>query len=430
MRTYDPPVQMLTQTNGLRVVLVELAHLHTTTVSLFIKVGSRFETAHENGLSHFVEHMLFRGTERYASSLLLNTAVERLGSMLHAETGRDYTLFQMGLPPERLAEGLDIIADLMSSPRFEDIDLERELVLEELNEDYNDDGAEINDGDLARGLLFGDHPLGQRIAGSRANVQRFTRDEVMDFFRRYYGAANSILCVAGPHTMAEVTAATAPMAKVPKGIAAVVPGVVAPQTAAHPRITFVEDAGSQTNMTLVLQGFAEASPQYLPMVGLLRCLDDGMSTRLHYELCDQKGLAYSINAGVDALTDISLFEISGATAHHKVVALIEALAKILASLRETPVTDAELDRIRTRYRYELLASFDDGSAMASWFGGTRLYADPPSLGSRLHAIEQLTAAQITAVARELLQPHRLAAAFVGKITEKRQREIEAALAAW
>lgn len=430
MRTYDPPVRLHTHPNGLQVVAVELAHLHTTTASLFIKVGSRFETPSENGLSHFVEHMLFRGTERFATSLLLNTAVERLGSMLHAETGRDYTLFQMGLPPERLAEGLDIFADLMGSPRFEDIDLERELVLEELNEDYNDEGAEINADDLARALIFGSHPLGQRIAGTRENVRGFTREQVMAYFSKYYGAANSILCVSGPHGMEEVLAATAPLANLPRGASAVVPGIVAAVQQTTPRIVFVDDAGSQTNMTLVLQGFAENSPQYLPMVGLLRCLDDGMSTRLHYELCDQKGLAYAINAGVDALTDISLFEISGATAHHKIVGLVVELTKILASLRDTPVTQAELDRIRTRYRYELLASIDDGGAMASWFGGTRLYAEPPSLGGRLAAIEELTAKQIQDVAIELLQPGRLAAAFVGKVTEKRQREIEAALAAW
>lgn len=430
MRTYDPPVQLHAYPNGLQVVLVELAHLHTTTAALFIKVGSRFERPHENGLSHFVEHMLFRGTARYASSLLLSSAVERLGSMLHAETGRDYTMFQMGLPPEHLAEGLGILADLIGAPRFEDIDLERELVLEELTEDYNDDGAEINADDLARGILFGDHPLGQRIIGTRANVERFTRAEVVDYFRRYYGAANSILCVAGPHGMAEVLAAAAPLADVPGGEVARVLGVVPEHLVTAPQTLFVDDAGSQTTMSMVLQGYAETSPAYLPMVGLLRCLDDGMSTRLHYQLCDQKGLAYAINAGIDALTDVSLFEISGATAHHKVGALITELLGLLTSLREHPVSDQELDRIRNRYRYELLASIDDGAAMASWFGGTRLYATPPSLGSRLTAIEQLTAAQIQQVAREVLRPDRLAAAFVGKVTEKRQREIEAAFATW
>ena len=95
----DPPVATTTLGNGLRVTTVALPHLHTATVSAFIKVGSRFEGPADNGLSHFVEHMLFRGTERYPTSLALNTAVERLGSTLHAETGRDYTLLSMGFEP-------------------------------------------------------------------------------------------------------------------------------------------------------------------------------------------------------------------------------------------------------------------------------------------------------------------------------------------
>src|SRR3982751_2637268 len=105
----DPLVETTTLDNGLAVTTVALPHLHTAVVALFIKVGARVETPADNGVSHFVEHMLFRGTERYATSLELNTAVERLGSALHAETGRDYTLFQLALEPGYLAPGIDLL---------------------------------------------------------------------------------------------------------------------------------------------------------------------------------------------------------------------------------------------------------------------------------------------------------------------------------
>src|SRR6185503_6814245 len=132
----DPAVETTTLDNGLAVTTVALPHLHTAVCALFIKVGSRFETPADNGLSHFVEHMLFRGTERYPTSLALNTAVERLGSTLHAETGRDYTLFQLALEPEYVPAAIELLGELLGRPRFADIELERELVLEELNEDY------------------------------------------------------------------------------------------------------------------------------------------------------------------------------------------------------------------------------------------------------------------------------------------------------
>src|SRR5215207_9458428 len=127
----DPHVETTTLPNGLAVTTVALPHLHTAVCALFIKVGARFEQPADNGLSHFVEHMLFRGTEHHPTSLDLNTAIERLGSTLHAETGRDYTLFQLALEPAHVPAAIDLLGELLSRPRFSDIELERELILEE-----------------------------------------------------------------------------------------------------------------------------------------------------------------------------------------------------------------------------------------------------------------------------------------------------------
>src|SRR5687768_11858719 len=147
-------------------------------MAVFVKVGARFEAPADNGLSHFLEHMLFRGTERHPSSLALNTAIESLGSTLHAETGRDYTLFQMGFLPDQVEEGLALFGELLGRPRFDDLELERALVLEEINEDYDEDDVEINTDDIARGLMFEDHPLGHRIIAPPANVRGFADAEV------------------------------------------------------------------------------------------------------------------------------------------------------------------------------------------------------------------------------------------------------------
>src|SRR3954463_8663907 len=184
--------------NGLAVTTVALPHLHTAVCALFVKVGARFELPEDNGLSHFTEHMLFRGTERYPTSLALNTAIEQLGSTLHAETGRDYTLFQLALEPELVGPALDRLGELLGRPPFSDIELERELVLEQINEDYDEQGVEINADDIARGLLFENHPLGQRIIGPRTTVERFSAFDARRHFDTFYGAHNANLCVAGP----------------------------------------------------------------------------------------------------------------------------------------------------------------------------------------------------------------------------------------
>lgn len=427
--TVDPTVTTTVLANGLRVTTVELPHLHTATVALFIKVGARFETPEDNGLSHFVEHMLFRGTARYPTSLALNTAIEELGSTLHAETGRDYTLFQVGLPADAIADGLDVLGELMTRPRFADLELERALVLEEINEDYDQDDVEINADDIARGLLFGDHPLGQRIIGPRANVKRFSEDDVRRHFARFYGARNATLCVAGPVAPAKVArAARRALADLPVGAPA--DPVPAPPPATRPRLRYVRDAGSQTSLSILLRGIPEIDPRYLAFVALVRLLDDGMSTRLHYQLCDQKGLAYSIYAGIEPLADAAVLDIAGATANGKVVDLVRELFGLLDGLRAGKVTERELDKARTRYRYETLASVDDASAMAGWFGGTALYYPPPPLSRRLAQMEAVKIADVRAAAAHVLHPDRLALAAVGLLSRPRLAALRGLVGSW
>ena len=426
----DPAVETTTLDNGLEVRTVALPHLHTAVVALFVKIGARFETPADNGLSHFTEHMLFRGTDRYPSSLALNTAVEQLGSTLHAETGRDYTLFQLALEPQYVTGGIAVLGELVGSPRFSDLELERALVLEEINEDYDEDGVEINADDIVRGLVFDGHPLAQRIIGPRENVERFTDGDVRRHFTAFYGASNASLCVAGPVSHAEVVDAAAgrALAGLPAGRRVEVPS--APPPVAGPRLRHVPDAGSQTSLAILFRAVPELDPAYVALVGLLRVLDDGMSTRLHYTLADQKGLAYSIHAAIEPLADAALFEITGATANAKVPSLVRELFALLDGLRRGEVTADELAKARVRYRYETLASLDDAAAMAGWFGGTALYYPPPPLSQRLEAIGRLGVDDIVKVAGEVLVPGRLALAAVGTLSRARLGELRQIVNDW
>ncbi len=425
----DPRVETTTLDNGLAVTTVALPHLHTAVCALFIKVGSRFETPADNGLSHFTEHMLFRGTEQFPTSLALNTAVERLGSTLHAETGRDYTLFQLALEPELLPPAIAVLGELLARPRFSDIELERALVLEEINEDYDEQGVEINADDIARGLAFADHPLGQRIIGPRSNVERFSLADVRRHFASFYGARNANLCVAGPvEHAAVVEQAARALSAMPAGQRADV--LAAPPTPAGPLLHHVKDAGSQTSLSIVFRAVPELDPAYVALIALLRVLDDGMSTRLHYTLADQKGLAYSIHAAIEPLADAALFEIAGATANAKVPALVRELLVLLDGLRRGEVTDDELAKARVRYRYETLASIDDASAMVGWFGGTALYYPPPTLSERLAQMAAVTVDDVVRVAAQVLAPGNLAIAAVGSLSRARLGDLRETVSAW
>jgi predicted Zn-dependent peptidase len=425
----DPAVETTTLDNGLAITTVALPHLHTAVCGMFVKVGARFEDADDNGLSHFTEHMLFRGTERYPTSLALNTAVEDLGSTLHAETGRDYSLFQLALEPERVGDALALLGELFGRPRFDDIELERALILEEINEDYDESGVEINADDIARGLIFGSHPLGQRIIGPRSNVERFALADVRRHYAGYYGAKNANLCVAGPVEHAAVVAqAGAVLASIPAGARASVPS--APPEHGGPQLQHVEDAGSQTSLAVLFRAVPELDPAYVALVALLRILDDGMSTRLHYTLADQKGLAYSIHAAIEPLADTALFEIAGQTANAKVPALVRELLAVLDGLRAGKISPDELAKARTRYRYETLASIDDAAAMAGWFGGTALYYEPPTLSQRLEQMASVGIDDLVRIARRVIAPEHLAIAAVGTLSRARLGELRSVVTDW
>jgi predicted Zn-dependent peptidase len=180
----------------------------------------------------------------------------------------------------------------------------------------------------------------------------------------------------------------------------------------------------------VFRAIPELDPAYVALIALLRVLDDGMSTRLHYTLADQKGLAYSIHAAIEPLADAALFEIAGATANAKVPALVRELLGLLDGLRKGQVTADELAKARVRYRYETLASVDDASAMAGWFGGTALYYPPPALSERLAQMAAVTIDDVVRVAEQVLAPGNLAIAAVGSLSRARLGELRESVTSW
>lgn len=415
--------------NGLRVVVVELPHLHTATLVAYVKVGSRFETPADNGLSHFVEHMLFRGTARHPTSFDLNFAIESLGSSLYAETGRDYSMFQIAIEASEVDAGMELFGDIFGSPRFSDIELERALILEEMTEDYDSRGTEINADDIARGLVFPEHPLGQRIIGPRTNVERFSDEDVARHFASFYGARNTLFCVAGPVRAADVErAARRHLSTLPEGRAA--EAEPAPATQTEPLFRYVRDRGSQVELSMVFRAVPELDPDYPASLALLRALDDGMATRLHYRLCDQLGLAYSVNAGIEPLHDVVLLDVVGAAQPGKLAQLIGETLGIFDELRTSCIGEPELAKIKRRYRYEIASAVDDANAMASWFGGTSLYYAPPTFEERVASMEQVTAEAIRAVARRILRPENLSLAVVGDLTRARHTEVKKIVTGW
>ena len=408
--------------NGLRLVTIETPYLHTANLCLYVRAGSRYETPASNGLSHFVEHMLFRGSSQFPDSMTLNRAIEDLGGTLYAETGRDYSLYQIPLGTSAIERGLEILGDLFSTPAFRDIELERQIILEEILEDLDDRGRNVNVDDLSRTVAWDAHPLGYTITGPLRNVRRFRDADVRRHFGRFYGAANMVLCVAGPLSHARVAGwARAAFKDVPAGGRR---HPTRPRPAGPgPRFRAVYNESAQAQVQILFHALPETDPDYQALRALIRVLDDGMSTRLHYQICDQKGLAYSVAGSLHSYHDAALIEIDAACAHAKLPDLVSEGLAILAKFRDEPVTDAELDKAKHRFRSDLESCYDDLDSLCGWFGGTELFSRPRSQEQRARELERVRAAHIQRVARRVIRRERLNVAVVGSLGAALSRKV-------
>jgi predicted Zn-dependent peptidase len=423
----DPHVETCVLDNGLRVVTVALPHLHTCALALYLRAGPRHETPAENGLSHVVEHMLFRGTARHRGSRALSEAVESLGATLDGATDRDLGVLHMRLPPARLEAALDLLGEIVLRPRFTDLEAERNLMLEEMSEDYGEDGVETNAEDLACEAQFGAHPLGQRVLGPRANLERFAAVDVRRHHARFYTARNAVLCAAGPVTHAAVAAAAA------RHFGAMRPGLQltappAPPVSGGPSLRHSPRAGPSVSLALTLRGTTREDPRaWAAFEALLHLLDGGMAGRVYQRLCVRDGLAYTVDAEIVDHGDATLLQFTADVAPANLVRVVADTLGVLADLARRAVPARELARVRAGYRLAVLDQLDDPAAMAEWFGAASLFRQPLLPSAHLARMSRVGPGDVRAAAREVARPEGLALAVVGPVSRPRLRALREAL---
>src|SRR5437667_6468341 len=188
----NDPVQKSTISNGLRVVTVELPHLHVGMIAAYVRAGSRHEDPVRNGVSHFLEHLFFRGSHGYPDGRGMNALVEDCGGSLNGVTTRDHGYYYSPVHPLRLEVPMAVLGDMLARPLFKEIELEREVILEEILDEVDEDGRDIDIDNLSKRALFGSHPLGMKIAGTGETVQNLREDDLRRHPARAYGARNQV----------------------------------------------------------------------------------------------------------------------------------------------------------------------------------------------------------------------------------------------
>ncbi len=412
--------------NGVKIVTVEVPHLHSALLAIYVRCGSRHELPKVNGVSHFLEHMLFRGSERFPDTRVMNGLVEDAGGNLNAVTMRDQTFFYTPVEPGSLEVGFEVLGDLVCAPRLPDMPVERRIILEEMLDEIDPRGRDIDTANLVRRMVFGDHPLSQKIAGTRKSVRQLSLEDLRAYYRRFYCGANLVVCAAGPVKRAQVVAlAKRAFGALPRGRKST---ERAPAIARRgPELLQIDHDETQTELVLAFPCPTDGHPDY-PAVSVLRSvLDDGLSSRLPLEIVERRGLAYAVHANLDIFSDTALFEIESACAPAKSATVVAALAEILEELRAKPLPEAELARVKRRQRIGLSFALDDLNSLAGWYGATELFRQPESFEARCQAIESLTAQQVQRVARRVFARENLRLCAVGPKRATRKQQLLRAL---
>ncbi len=416
-----------TLSNGLPVVLVPDERVHRAVASLYLRTGSRFESREDNGISHFLEHMVFRGTRSLATSHDQALAFERLGGTLYAATHVDHGVMSVAVPPKNLAPILALLGEVVTGPRLSEIEVERGIVREEILEDLDDDGREVDPDNLSRALMFDKHPLGFPITGTLDTLARFDETLLRAHHAEHYTAANAVLCVAGNIGPVEACLATLErcFGAMPRGARiAVTPPPEDQKRQKRARFRFVENTSSQTDLRVAFRAVSERSPREPAVEMLLRVLDDGMSTRLYERLCDRLGLCYDVSAMFEAYEDDGVVDLAAGTQHERSAQVLKEIFSLLTDLAEHGPRQDELDKARDRHLWSVEAMADDPESAAAFYGLAAL-ADIARTPMDRHAeLAAVTADDVRSVAAEVFRPERLSVVAVGLLSEAEERKID------
>lgn len=409
--------------NRLRVVTVRLPHLHSALIGLYVRAGSRHETAERSGVGHFLEHMFFRGSRGYPDTLAMNRAVEDVGGSLNGYTSRDHALYWTPVHPSGLPVALDVLSDMIASPLLNEMELEREIIIEEMLDEVDDQGRDIDLDNLSKGVLWPGHPLSLKIAGTAQTVASLTEADLLAHHRRFYTGENLLLCVAGNLEHERVIElAHKGFRRFPRGEPSREQPPAAPP--GGPSLKLFAHDESQTEFRLNFLAPPEGHPDHLALTLLRRVLDDGLSSRLPFRVVERKGLAYSLSCNLDSFNDVALFEVEGAASHAKVASTVAEVTRTLGEIAEDGPTPEELSRAVRRFRMAIEQTLDSTYEMAGWFGGSALFREPQDLEDRACEAESLTVADLRRVARDVFNRENLTVTAVGSPSERQARALE------
>jgi predicted Zn-dependent peptidase len=399
--------------NGMVIITEPMPHVRSVSVGIWNRCGSRLESKAHSGVAHFIEHMVFKGTERRSAEQIARS-VDSIGGMMDAYTAKEMVCFNAKVLDEHLPLAWEVLSDLALRPLFdsEEITREKEVVLEEIKMDQ--DNPEYLVHELLIQNFWRDHPLGQPILGTPETVRQFSREAVVDSFRRWYAPNHLIVTAAGHVEHARVVELVsegfAGLSPVPNGATSAAPGsfpVLATQS---------KRELEQVHICIGVPSVPLNDERRYAVAVLNTILGGGMSSRLFQNIRERQGLAYAVFSELTPYSDAGLLTVYAGTALEKTEKVIGLVAQEFSNLKREPVTEEELRRAKDHLKGSLMLSLESTGARMSNLARQEMYFGRFfTLDEILDSIESVTRESLQDLAREFFQPEQAAATVVGNL---------------
>src|SRR5438067_4399422 len=405
--------------SGVRVVTEAMPSVRSIALGLWIGTGSRDEASGQAGVSHFLEHLLFKGTERF-SSVEIDQIFDGMGAEINAGTGKETTSVYSRFLDQHLERALDVMVDMVMRPAYADVDSERQVVIEEIAM-YEDEPSEKVHDVLAE-AIFGDHPLGRPIIGSADVISSVPVPRIADYHDRRYVGSNLVVAAAGNLDHGAIVDLVTKLVQPAEGAAdrpAPAPEAAAPRASFHCKQT------EQYHLCLGAPGIARSDERRFALRVLDTILGGSSSSRLFQEVREKRGLAYSVYSYSSQFVDSGQIGVYVGTRPDNVGEAMDVIAAELRRIVDDPVAADELDRAKENVKGRLALSLESTLTRMNRLGGSVLTGVPLlPLDEMVAAIDAVTAEHVAELAQELFALDRLSAAGVGGDEEAFVRALE------
>lgn len=410
--------------NGLRVITIPMPSFESATVLVMAGAGSRYETPKNSGISHFLEHMAFKGTQKRPTAMDISSLIDGMGGEFNAFTGKETTGYYIKSSKDKIETSIDVLSDMLLHSKFapEEIEKEKGVIIEEIN--LYEDMPARKIGDIYEQLLYGDTPMGWDIAGSKDVIRSITRDDFLSYLGELYSASNLTVVVSGGIESDKTVELVEKYFLEMKQFSTKKFDLLH-EHQDKPAVLIKQKQTEQIHIALGVRTIPINSPKRYPLSVLSAILGGGMSSRLFHEIREKRGLAYYVRSSADEYADVGTLVTTAGIDPKRVTDAVEVMVSEYSKVArgEMALTDEELKKAKEFLKGHLVLDLEDSRSVSGFYAHQELLEEKIENPSEVLAeIDKVTKEAIEAVGKEFFKEEKLNLALIGNFPDGQKLE--------